>query len=135
MIDDEPVRSPAQLSQIADLMFAAIEGGDTAALAAMWSDDITVWRQGGGRERDKPRALKVIEWFVGATADRRYEVLDRQIFDGGFVQQHTVHAAGADGTPLTFRACLVVKVGGDGLITRIDEYLDPADLAALSQAG
>ena len=129
------MRSPVQLSQIADLMFAAIERGDTAALAAMWSDDITVWRQGGGRERDKPRALKVIEWFVGATADRRYEVLDRQIFDGGFVQQHDVHAAGADGTPLTFRACLVVKVGADGLITRIDEYLDPADLAALSQAG
>ena len=129
------MRSPVQLSQIADLMFAAIERGDISALAALWSDDITVWRQGGGRERDKPRALKVIEWFVGATADRRYEVLDRQIFDGGFVQQHDVQAAGADGTPLTFRACLVVKVGADGLITRIDEYLDPADLAALSQAG
>jgi len=132
MIDDEAMRDPDQLNQIADRMFAAIERGDIAALAAMWSDDITVWRQGGGRERDKPRGLKVIEWFVDNTAERRYEVLDRQLFDGGFVQQHNVHAAGNDGTPLTFRACLVIKVGADGLITRIDEYLDPADLAALS---
>ena len=126
------MRDPDQLSQIADRMFAAIERGDIAALAALWSDDIVVWRQGGGRERDKPRGLKVIEWFVDNTAERRYEVLDRQLFDGGFVRQHNVHAAAKDGTPLTFRACLVMKVGADGLITRIDEYLDPADLAALS---
>ena len=120
------------LNGVADRMFAAIERGDTAALAAMWSDDIAVWRLGGGRERDKPRGLKVIDWFVDNTAERRYEVLDRDTFDGGFVQQHNVHAAGNDGTPLTFRACLVVKVGADGLISRIDEYLDPADLTPLS---
>lgn len=124
---------PLPLGNLADRLFATIEQGDGEALATLWADDIVVWRQGGGRERDKARALKVIEWFVGATADRRYEILDRQIFDGGFVQQHNVHATGRSGTPLTFRACLVVKVGPNGLITRIDEYLDPADLAPLSQ--
>ena len=122
-----------EIKSVADRFFAAIEHGDGEALAALWADDIVVWRQGGGRERDKARGLKVIEWFVDVTADRRYEVLDRQLFDGGFVQQHNVHASGRDGTPLTFRACLVVKVGADGLITRIDEYLDPADLAVLTE--
>jgi len=119
------------LSDIADRMFAAIEDGEVATLAALWSDDVTVWRQGGGPVRDKPRALKVIAWFVDSTTDRRYEVLDRQVFNGGFVQQHTVHATDATGAPLSFRACLIVKVNPDGLITRIDEYLDPADLAPL----
>jgi ketosteroid isomerase-like protein len=120
-----------QNNDIADRMFAAIEDGDGATLAALWSDDIVVWRQGGGRERDKARGLKVIEWFVDSTTSRRYEILDRQVFDGGFFQQHTVHATTRNGAPLTFRACLIVKVGADGLITRIDEYLDPADLAPL----
>ena len=120
-----------QNNDIADRMFAAIEDGDGATLAALWSDDVTVWRQGGGPVRDKPRALKVIAWFVDATTDRRYEVLDRQIFDGGFVQQHVVHAHGSGGAPLSIRACLVVRVNPDGLISRIDEYLDPADLAPL----
>lgn len=120
-------------TDVADRMFAAIERGDGAALAALWSDDVVVWRQGGGRDRDKPRALKVIEWFVEATAERRYEVLDRQVFDGGFVQQHIVHATDRTGAPLSFRACLVVKVTPDGLISRIDEYLDPADLEPLTR--
>jgi ketosteroid isomerase-like protein len=121
----------ARNSDIADRMFFAIEVGDGATLAGLWSDDVTVWRLGGGPARDKARALKVIAWFVDSTTDRRYEVLDRQVFLGGFVQQHTVHAADTTGTPLSFRACLVVKVSVDGLITRIDEYLDPADLAPL----
>ena len=120
-----------QNNDIADRMFAAIENGNGAQLAALWSDDVTVWRQGGGPVRDKPRALKVIAWFVDSTADRRYEVMDRQIFDGGFVQQHVVHAHDSGGAPLAFRACLVVRVNPDGLISRIDEYLDPADLAPL----
>jgi len=121
------------LNDVANRMFDAIQRGEIGALAALWSDDVTVWRQGGGRDRDKQRALKVIEWFVDATVDRRYEVLDRQLFDGGFVQQHNVHASAKNGTPLTFRACLLVKVDSDGLVTRIDEYLDPADLTLLMQ--
>ncbi len=66
-----------QTLDVAERLFAAIESGDIAALTALWSDDVVVWRQGGGRERDKPRALSVIEWFVDATTERRYEVLDR----------------------------------------------------------
>lgn len=118
-------------NDVADRMFTAIEDGDGARLADLWSDDVTVWRQGGGAVRDKARALKVIAWFVDSTTERRYEVLDRQVFDGGFVQQHTVRATDSGGAPLSFRACLVVKVNPEGLITRIDEYLDPADLAPL----
>jgi ketosteroid isomerase-like protein len=122
-----------RIAEVAELLFAAIERGDCAALAAMWADDVVVWRLGGGREKDKTRALAVIEWFVNATAERRYEVLDRQVFDAGFVQQHLLHARGKSGAGLSFRACLVVRVGDDGLITRIDEYLDPADLAPLAR--
>ena len=121
-------------NDVANRLFAAIEAGDGTALAALWSADIVVRRQGGGRERDKARGLKVIEWFVDSTTSRRYEILDRQEFDGGFLQQHTVHAIARTGAPLTFRACLIVKVGADGLITRIDEYLDPADLASLTDS-
>ena len=29
------------------------------------------------------------------------------------------------------RVCIVIKVGTDGLITRIDEYFDPAEMAPL----
>ena len=120
-----------QTLDVAERLFAAIETGDIAALTALWSDDVVVWRQGGGRERDKHRALGVIKWFVDATAERRYEVLDREVFDTGFVQQHILHATARAGERVALRVCMVVKLEADGLIRRIDEYLDPADLAPL----
>ena len=130
---DDGAMTSSEVTAVADQMFAAIERGEVSALAAMWSDDVIVWRLGGGRERDKPRALGVIDWFVANTTSRRYEVLDRQVFDGGFVQQHVLHAAPPNGTPVSFRACLIVRVA-DGRVTRIDEYLDPAYLAGLADS-
>jgi ketosteroid isomerase-like protein len=119
------------IAQVADRLFAAIENGDTAAVGQLWSDDIAVWRVGSSRDRDKVRALRVIDWFVGATLQRHYEILDRQFFDGGFVQQHILHAAGRSGGSIAMRVCIVIKLGANGLISRIDEYFDPAELAPL----
>jgi ketosteroid isomerase-like protein len=124
-------KATSDINDTADRLFAAIERGDQMALAALWSDDVVVWRLGGGRERDKTRALKVIDWFMAATTERRYEVLDRRIFADGFVQQHFLHAITGDGTAFSLRVCMVIKIGPTGLITRIDEYLNPADLAPL----
>jgi ketosteroid isomerase-like protein len=119
------------IAQVADRLFAAIENGNTAAVGQLWSDDIAVWRVGSSRDRDKVRALRVIDWFVGATLQRHYEILDRQFFDGGFVQQHILHAAGRSGGSIAMRVCIVIKLGANGLISRIDEYFDPAELAPL----
>ncbi|QQK48768.1 nuclear transport factor 2 family protein [Mycobacterium avium subsp. paratuberculosis] len=115
----------------ADRLFAAIERGDVTAVAAMWSDDIAVWRVGPRRDDDKARAVRVIDWFIGATARRRYQILDRQLFDGGFVQQHVLHATGHGGQAISLRVCIVIRVGAHGMIERIDEYFDPAGIAPL----
>jgi ketosteroid isomerase-like protein len=119
------------ITEVADQLFAAIENSNTAAVGRLWSEDIAVWRVGASRDRDKARALRVIDWFVGATSQRRYEILDRVLFDGGFVQQHILHAVGRSGGSIAMRVCIVIKVGANGLITRIDEYFDPAELAPL----
>jgi len=123
--------TPDQILDVADRLFAAIAGGDVEAVTALWSDDVTVWHTGDERDNDKTRALKVIRWYVNATTYRHYEVLDRQVFDGGFVQQHILHSTNLRGEDVNLRVCLVVKIGDAGLITRIDEYLDPAELAPL----
>jgi hypothetical protein len=97
----------------------------------IWNDDIAVGRTGETRDRDKERALRVIAWFINTTTKRRYEILDRQLFDGGFVQQHILHANGRNGASISMRVCLMIKLGANGLISRIDEYFDPAELAPL----
>ena len=119
------------LASVADRLFSAIEAGDVDAVAAMWSDDVAVWHAGDTIASDKRRAIRVIEWFVSVTADRHYDVLDRRFFGGGFVQQHVLHGLTRDGTAYSLRVGIIIAVGRGGLITRIDEYFDPADLAPL----
>ncbi len=123
------------ITEVADRLFGAIENGDQATVARMWSQDIEVWRTDGRRgptdSDDKPRALRVIDWFMSTTATRGYQILDRQVFENGFVQQHVLHATGHAGQSIAMRVCIVVKLDTEGLINSIDEYFDPADLAPL----
>jgi ketosteroid isomerase-like protein len=133
-----PATTAEAIVDVADRLFAAIVDGNKATVADMWSDDIGVWRTGSKdplRADDKARALRVIDWFFGASTERRYEILERQVFGGestgGFVQQHILHATGHAGQSIALRVCIVIKVGADGLINRIDEYFDPAGIAPL----
>lgn len=118
-------------ADVANRLFTAIEAGEYDTVAAMWADEVMVWHSGDEQDNDRVRALKVIRWFIRVTTTRRYEILDRQFFDGGFVQQHLLHADGTNGESIVLRVCIVIKVDADGLITRIDEYFDPVDMAPL----
>lgn len=118
------------IADVADRLFEAIEQSDIAMIEQLWNEDVVVWKV-ADRERDRVRALRVISWFINATTDRRYEILDRQLFDGGFVQQHILHANARNGGSIAMRVCIVIKLGANGLISRIDEYFDPAEMAPL----
>ncbi len=119
------------VADLADDLFAAIERGDEPQLDALFAEDVAVWRAGSQRDDDKGRAMKVLRWFIRVTAERSYEILDRQLFPDGFVQQHILHATGTGGGLIALRVCIVIKVNADNLVNRIDEYFDPADLAPI----
>ena len=97
-------------------------------------DNVLVWHSGDREDNDRPRALRVIHWFIKRTTERRYEILDRQLFDGGFVQQHILYANCRNGGSIALRVCIVIKLGANGLISRIDEYFDPAEMALLLES-
>ena len=118
------------IADVADRLFEAIENSDIAMIQQLWNEDVVVWKV-ADRDRDKDRALRVISWFINTTTERRYEILDRQLFDGGFVQQHILHANGRNGGSISMRVCIVIKLGTNGLISRIDEYFDPTEIAPL----
>lgn len=118
-------------ADIANRLFGAIERSDIDAVAQLFSPDIAVWKSGDTRDNDHRRSVKIINWFITTTSNRRYEILDRRHFGGGFVQQHILHAAARTGPVIGMRVCIVIMVGADGLITRIDEYFDPAEIQPL----
>ncbi|OBK74320.1 nuclear transport factor 2 family protein [Mycobacterium sp. 1274761.0] len=126
---------PTVTADVADRLFAAIENGDAVTVESLWADDVLVWKSAEPEDQVKKRALRVITWFIDTTTARRYEILDRQYFDGGFVQQHILHATARSGGSISMRVCLVIKVGTDGLIHKIDEYFNPAELTPLLNTG
>jgi ketosteroid isomerase-like protein len=125
-----PVIDADVIADVADRLFDAIESSDIVMVQQLWNEDVVVWKV-ADRDRDCERALRVIHWFINATTDRHYEILDRQFFDGGLVQQHVLHANGRNGGSISMRVCIVIKLGTNGLISRIDEYFDPTEIAPL----
>ena len=116
---------------LAEQLFGAIERSDVAAVAQLFGPDVRVWKSGDRRDNDRDRSLRIISWFIDSTVERRYQILDRHLFPGGFVQQHILHATTGRGGVLAMRVCIVIKIDSGGLISRIDEYFDPAELAPL----
>ena len=119
------------ITDVADQLFTAIERSDVAMLNRLFNDEVAVWRVGAHRDNDKERALRVLDWFINVTTERRYQILDRRLFGDGFVQQHIVHGTSRKGGSISMRVCIVIKLGANALISRGDEYFHPAELAPL----
>jgi uncharacterized protein len=125
-----PAANPLEL--VARLI-TAIEAGDLEGVRSVYAPDVIVWAGFDNRERDVDSSLGVLEWLVGETTERRYEIVRRIEIEGGVLQQHVLHCTGVSGASFSMPACLIVQVSTErGLITRIDEYLDPAPVAALA---
>ncbi len=120
--------SQAQDALLDDL-FAAIENGDADGIARVFAPDIVVWHNITDRGVDREMSLKILASFVRRVSDRRYEILERRHWDGGAVQRHVVRGTTAQG-PMEAPVCIMFQIS-DGLITRIDEYVDSAAVTAM----
>jgi ketosteroid isomerase-like protein len=120
-----PAAAPLEL---VDRLIRGIEVGDLAAVRAVYAPDVVVWAGFDDKARDVDSSLGVLEWLLSVTTERRYEIVRRIEINGGVLLQHVLHATTRAGTTFSMPACLVIQVG-DGLITRVDEYLDPAPVA------
>jgi len=116
---------------VAERLFEAIETGDVGAVRDLYSSDAVIWHNTDGIEQTAEQNLATLSWVVENLAERRYEDVSRSVTDRGFVQQHMMRWTKADGTRAELPACIVATCS-DGLITRIDEYLDSAHVARVT---
>ncbi|ENZ83519.1 MULTISPECIES: nuclear transport factor 2 family protein [Caulobacter] len=113
---------------------AAIQDGDGEAVRAFYAPDAKLWHNTDNIEQTVDQNLKVLAWFVKTLPDRFYRVLRVEALPDGFVQQHILEATLPNGEKWAMDACVVVKIE-NGLITRLDEYLDSAKSAQLRPFG
>ncbi len=115
---------------LAERFVGAIERGDIEAVKGCYAEDARIWHNFDNVDQTVPENLRVLGWIAGVLSDRKYNILRRVAIPGGFLQQHVLSGKLKSGAPFSMPACLVVQVK-DGRISRLEEYLDPAQAAAL----
>jgi len=112
----------------------AVQSGDVAAFRACYAPDAKIWHNHDNVEQTVDQNIKALVWFIRTLPDRFYRVQRRSALKDGFLQQHVLEATLPDGTKWKLAACVVVKME-NGVITRLDEYLDSAATVPLKGLG
>ena len=129
------VRAPtiAGMSDVLDLaarFIDAVAAGDLETVRSIYAPDAVIWHNNDRRETTVEENLKVLGWMASKVTDKRYDDVRRQKTDNGYVQQHVLRGTAPNGEAFEVEACLVVQVR-DGRITRLEEYLDTAQIQPL----
>ena len=124
--------TPHDTLDLANRFFTAIEAGDTATLVELYAPDVKVWHNFDQAEQGRDENLKVLTWLTRRVPDMRYEEIRREVLPDGFLQQHVLRGTAPDGSAIEVPAILRIYCT-DGTIVRVEEYLDPAQAAALSR--
>jgi uncharacterized protein len=124
--------SPQEVEALADRFFGAVEAGDLDELRRLYHPEARIWHNFDQVAQTVEENLRTLAWMVGRLFDRTYDVARREVLPDGFVQQHVLRGLTRNGEPFAMPACMVVHCR-DGRVARVEEYLDPAQAAALYQ--
>lgn len=125
--------SDTDMIELARRFVGAIERGDVDAVRDCYHPDAKVWHNNDGLEQTVAENLRVLGWMAKVLPERRYRVTRLEALPDGFLQQHVLEASLPNGGTWSLDACVIVRVQ-DGLIVRLDEYLDSAQVARLTAA-
>lgn len=119
--------------QLLDRIVAAAESGDPTDLANVYAPDGIIWHNHDGVEQTVEENARMLKGIAKRVSDRRYTDRRIRVFEGGVVQQHVLRGTNVrSGESVQLHACVVVTVNEDGLIERLDEYIDSAEAIAFS---
>jgi ketosteroid isomerase-like protein len=130
-VTDQLDDTEADIEALAARFFAAIQAGDIDAISEIYAPDAVIWHNTDQVEQSVEQNLVVLRWVTEHVKGWHYEDVRRTCFPGGFVQQHMGKGTAPSGLPVAMPACIVATVR-DGRVTRIDEYIDSAGVAALT---
>lgn len=120
----------ASVFEIADKFFSAIENADLAIVEDLYADDIVVWHSNSplaqrSTGQTKSENLKLLRYVCELIDNLTYDILDRQLTETGFVQQHVFCGRSKGGQDIAMPVAIIFEIR-DGQISRIDEYFDPS---------
>lgn len=119
------------LPDVANRFLDALNAGDVEAARDCYHPDAEIWHDFDGVTQTVDQNMHLMA-AMGKRASRRAYVVRRlEPIEGGYLQQHTLEITTLAGQDLVAEAVALVQVGDDGLIHRLDEWINPAPLAPL----
>ena len=116
---------------LAERLFKAIEAADIDTVKDIYAPDAEIWHNTDGLTQSPSDNVRTLTWVTTNLQDLAYTDIRRSATDDGFVQQHVLVATNRAGQRVEVPACIVVRIA-DGHITRLDEYLDSANVAQIT---
>jgi len=124
------VSTDQEIHAFAERFIQALNEGNADTVRTFYAPDAAIWHNYDNAVQNLDDNMKVLEWMVRKAPQRSYHVVRREIIPGGWFQHHVVEAKLASGREMKMFACCVITLK-DGLIHRIEEWLDPAQAAVL----
>ena len=120
--------SADDISNLAETLFRAFERNDAEAIAACCEPDARFFQNGRGG-RTITELLPGFATLSERIGHHKYSEVRRELFDGGFVEEHRVTSTLPDGSPMDAVVCVVGRVGPSGKLVELNEYMDPGPRA------
>ena len=117
--------------ELARHFMTVLEEGDVDKARACLQPDAKVWHNFDDVEQTVDENMALLAWMTRKSQSRAYEITRLEEIPAGYLQQHILTIENMQGETMRMHACVLVRVR-DGLIERIEEYLDPAAVAKLS---
>jgi ketosteroid isomerase-like protein len=112
--------------ELAAAFDAALTGGEPDAFVAALAPGAVVWHNTDHNEVDARENMAGIAMLSQLVDDLENEHVLFTPTDDGFVLAYATRGkVRSNGNPFEMHNCLVVTTTDDGLISRIDEYVDP----------
>ncbi len=108
-------------------MADAIEQKDYDTLEACYAPEAVVWHSHDCLYQPRADNLAMLKRGMETLPKTRFKDRRVRAFEGGFVQQHTIHVTRADGFVGHMEVCFVAYVR-DGMISRAYEYFDTGQI-------
>ena len=110
---------------VIDRFYQALSDGDLAAARACATPDALFWHCFDQVAMNCDVQMKALEGLIATLPKRGVEDVRRHAIPGGFVQTHMFVVTLPDGARRAWAICIIVHIR-DGLIARLDEYIDRA---------
>ena len=117
--------------EVAKRFLQALNNNDADAVREVYHPQAHIWHNfhpDGYQSIDDN--VKTLSWMHRKLPKLHYDLLRLEPLESGYLQQHVLRGEMEDGTAVALHACAICTVEG-GRITRLEEYLDPSQVAAL----